>query len=845
MTQAAPAPTAAAPPIAAALPGNLPTPISPLVGRDTELQELGELAAGRRLMTLVGAGGIGKTRLAVELGHRLSDEFADGRWLAELGAFADPALVPVAVASTLGLELVESSLTPVQVAAALREKRLLLVLDTCEHVLDAAAGLAEALLRAAPGVHVLATSREPLAAEGEYVYRVPPLSVPPEGADSISRISSYGAARLFLARAGAADPAFAPDDRAAATIAMIVWRLDGIPLAIELAAARAASLGLQALAARLDDRFQLLTGGRRTALPRHQTLRATLDWSHDLLDDRSRLVLRRLAVFSGSFTLEAAVAAASENEAGATEVVDGIVDLVAKSLVSADVGGPVTRYRLLETTRGYALEKLAESGELAAVARRHADFLRGRFEVAAASWARTPVGEWLADYAPELDNLRAALDWAFAATGDAALGVALTAAAAPLWIQLSLLGECRARVGRALATLTSEARFSPRHEMALQAALALSLVHTNGPANETAAAWSRVLGFAENLGDAEYQLRSLYGLWSSSVDEGGYRATLDFARRFRGVAEARMDASAMLVGDRLIGVASHFLGEQAEARRRIERMLDGSDAAPHRLRTVRFGLDQRVAALNHLARVLWLQGFPERALRTAQAGVAEARAAGHANSLCLVLADGIAPVAIEVGDLASAEDLVALLLTLADRHALSLWHAFGLGLRGWLFARRGAAEAGAMLLQSAVDGLWDGVVGVRYVMHLGWLAEALGASGRSGEAMTAIDEALRRCRRNEELWCLPELLRLKGELLARTGSESAAEDMLLQALDEGRRQGALSWELRAALGLARLRQARGEGEAARALVASIYARFAEGFDTADLQAAKALIDAAA
>jgi hypothetical protein len=290
----------------------------------------------------------------------------------------------------------------------------------------------------------------------------------------------------------------------------------------------------------------------------------------------------------------------------------------------------------------------------------------------------------------------------------------------------------------------------------------------------------------------------------------------------------------------------HVLGEQAQAKRHIERMLDGSDAAPHRPRAVRFGLDQRVAALNHLARILWLQGFPDRAMRAAQAGVAEARAAGHANSLCLVLADGIAPVAIEMGDLAPAEDLVTLLMTLADRHALSLWHAHGLGLRGLLLTRRGAADAGAVLLQTAVDGLREGVVGVRCTMHLGWLADALAAGGRAGEAVARIDEALRRCRQSEELWCLPELLRLKGELLARSrGEDAAAEDMLLQALDEGRRHGALSWELRAAMSLARLRLARGEGDAGRSLVARVHARFTEGFETADLQAAKTLIAAAA
>jgi predicted ATPase/DNA-binding winged helix-turn-helix (wHTH) protein len=826
-------------PSAAARPGSLPMPLSPMVGRDAELRVLYELAASQRLVTLVGAGGIGKTRLAVELGQRVLAAFPDGVWLCELGALTDPQLVPLAVTSTLGLELATAALSPERVAAALRDKRLLLILDTCEHVLDAAARLAEALLQTAPGTRVLATSREPLAAEGEYVYRVPPMRLPPPGARRIEQIASYDAVRLLLARARAADPAFAPDDLAAAAVVTIVRRLDGIPLAIELAAARTASLGLHMLAARLDDRFRLLTAGRRTALPRHQTLRAMLDWSHDLLAARPRTLLRRLAVFVGSFTLEGADAVAGDEAFGAAEVMDGIADLVAKSLVSVDADGAVIRYRLFETTRRYALEKLAEAGELVAVARRHADFLRRRFERAAASWARTPAAEWLADYAPELDDLRAALGWAFAPGGDDALGVALTAVAAPLWIQLSLLGECRSRVGEALARLKAEPGVAPRHEMALQAALALSLVHTDGPANETAAAWSRVLGFAENLGDVEYQLRSLYGLWASGVDKGGYAAALAFARRLRDVAAAAADAVAVRVGDRLIGVALHFLGEQADARRHLERVLHAGGAAPQRPRAVRFGLDQRVGALNHLSRILWLQGFPDRALATAQTGVAEARAGGHANSLCLVLADGIGALAVEIGDWALADELVSMLLDVADRHALSLWHACGVGLRGRLLTRQNAAAAGASLLQAAIDGLSDGLVGVRYALHLGWLAEALGAAGRGGEAAVAIDEALRRCRQNQERWCLPELLRIKGALLAEA-DPALAEDTVRQALAEAARQGALSWELRAATDLARLGTARD----AMRLVTPVYERFSEGFGTVDLVTAKALIEAA-
>jgi predicted ATPase len=381
--------------------------------------------------------------------------------------------------------------------------------------------------------------------------------------------------------------------------------------------------------------------------------------------------------------------------------------------------------------------------------------------------------------------------------------------------------------------------------MLLQAGLAVSSLHTNRPAQQIAAAWASVLTAAEELKDAEYQLRALYGLWVSSVADGGYPAALAFADRFRTVAAAKADASGILVGDRLVGVSLHFLGDQTEARARIEYMLGRYDPALHRSSAVRFGLDQRVGALTHLARILWLQGFPDQAMHTAQTGVAHARKGGHVNSLCLVLADAAVPVAILTGEMAMAEQLVAQLIDLAETHGLGLWHACGLGLWGWMMAQRGDAEAAVSLLHTAVKDIGEGAVGVRYSMFLGWLAEALGVARCAEEGLSAVDEALHRSERNEERWCFAELLRIKGELmlLKTQPSVAAAEENFRQALSWGRRHGALSWELRGALSLANLRRNQGRTEEAATLLAAVYDRFTEGFATADLARAKALIDA--
>jgi len=442
---------AAAPPPQAPrqVPTNLPAPVSDFIGRETELRELRELLRHNRLVTLVGTGGIGKTRLGLTVARATLEEFPDGVWLAELAPLTDPDLVASAINKALGLQS-GAAWTSERLAAALRGRRLLLVIDNCEHLIGAAAREAETLLRAVPGACILATSQEPLGLDGECTYRLRPLEFPAEETAELAAALRHDAVRLFVARARAADPHFSLSERNAATVATICRRLDGIPLAIELAAARAAALGIEGLARRLDLRFHVLTGGRRTALPRHQTLRATLDWSHRLLAEPDRIVLRRLAVFAGSFSLEAAASVVADPALADWEVIGRIAELVDKSLVVADASGAVRRYRLLESTHAYAMEKLADSGEFGSLARLHALHFRDHVRGALGSWEETPSVQWLEAQSPEIDNIRVALDWAFGADGDPAIGMELAAASYPLWYLLSLMQEGRARLERAM-----------------------------------------------------------------------------------------------------------------------------------------------------------------------------------------------------------------------------------------------------------------------------------------------------------------------------------------------------------------------------------------------------------
>ena len=823
---------------------NLPESISELIGRETAMAEVSDLMTAHRLVTLAGIGGIGKTRLGLEVARQLLPRFSDGVWIAELGPLSDPELVPVTVATALGLSLAAGSISPQSIAAALGSKRVLLVLDNCEHVIEETARMAEALLRASPASRVLATSREPLRAEGEHVYQIPPLDVPAEDNLDMKDVLEHGAVKLFIARAHAADPRYVPDIRLAAVKAGICRHLDGIPLAIELAATRVASFGVEGVAARLEDRFRLLTGGNRTALPRHQTMRATLDWSYELLSDPLRVILRRLAVFAGGFTLESASAVTRD---ALPAVVDfPVANLVARSLISADVNGPVVYYRLLETTRVYGLEKLQESGELEQFKRRHAEYYRDLFERAEAEWETRPTAEWLLAYGREIDNVRAALDWAFLPDGDTAVGIGLTTASVPLWFQLSLMDECRARVERALSSPGFGSNPDPRRDMKLYAALGASLLYTRGPVPETGAAWTSALEIAERLADTEYRLRALWGLWTCQHYIGAYRTALALAQRFSDLAATGADPADLFIADRMMGSSLHYLGDQSAARSHLERMLDRYVAPAHRSHRVRFVYDQQVIARGVFAQILWLQGWVDQAIRAAQHAVEEARAADHPSSLCWALLEGACPIALYIGDLAALERSVAMALEHATRHGLSMWHAHARCIQALLLVKRGDVNAEGQVLRPAFDELRETRFSFHYTGFLGALAEGLGSAGRVTEGLAAIEEAIERSERTDERGSMAELLRVKGELLLLQGAPNAAaaaEEQFLAALDWARRQELLSWELRGATSLARLWHRQRRTSQARKLLASVYGRFSEGFGTADLIAAKAVLEA--
>lgn len=812
-----------------------------VIGRDAVITTLSKQLILRRLLTILGPGGIGKTTVAAAIAEKARDAFPDGVWFLELASLLSADQILPSIGVTLGIPLSEvhplTSLT-----GWLCSHQALLVFDNCEHVIEEVARIAEAIIRSAPQICVLATSREPLRAEGEMRHRLAPLACPSRSdSGATAEALNFPAVQLFVERAAATD-GYLIGEQDLSLVAEICRRLDGVPLALELAAAQVGVFGVRGLVERLDDRLALLNRGRRTAAPRHRTLRATLDWSHDLLAEPEQIILRRFAVFQGDCSMQSISAVIADQRLTPIQVMSGIASLVDKSLVAVDVSQDVARYHLLETTRAYALEKLQQSGEYTQLRRAHAQYFH-QLVARTESGERPHIGsEEPVDQALLLANLRAALDWAFSPEGDSTIGVTLTAALTPLWVRISAMSECRRYVEKALAALRSQPQSDARAEMILCAALGASLTYTTGPVPAILASWMDTLRLAEMLGDVDYHLRALRGLWSHRMNAGEYRDALMWANEFCALAQRLGDTQTSRAGDRMAALILHYLGEQSDARKRVGWSAT-DDATTQPPPSARLMLDQSVAAQALLSRILWLQGFPEQARFMAERALLRAQSADHAISTCHALAQAACPVSLWTGDLIEADRCVTMLIDLASQNALEGWIARGKCFRGVLLIRRGEVAEGVACLQSALVELRAGGSTAEYPAFRAVLAHGLAQSGRAQDAHATVEDAINRSESTGELWCAAELLRVKAEVQQLTGAlPSSVEATFRRSLDIASQQGALSYALRTATDFARFLSVRDRRDEARALLAPIIDRFTEGLATADLIAARQCID---
>jgi predicted ATPase/DNA-binding winged helix-turn-helix (wHTH) protein len=816
----------------------LPARLARMVGRDDTVRALSAELLTQRFVSIVGPGGMGKTTVAISIAHALLDDFEGAVFFVDLAALTDPALVPTAVASALGIMM--QAHDPLQgLLAFLGDRRVLLLLDNCEHVIDAAAALAEAVFSEGLQAHMLATSREALRVEGEHVHLLYPLDGPPDDTGlTAAEALTFPAVQLFMERAAAGGNRSGLSDADAPIVARMCRRLDGIALAIELAASRVSSHGIRGTAELLDNRFKLLWQGRRTALPRHQTLKAMMDWSYCLLQPRDRLVLCRLSVFVGVFTLRAALSVAG-TAANDPEVAEAVASLIAKSLISTTIIGESTYYRLLDTTQTYAAGKLAELGEADSVARRHAVYYS--FHLGADEIVQSAFGEHdLSRYGPHIGNVRAALKWAFSDRGDVTVGSELATWAAPLFVGLSLLDECRNWCGQALAVLDDAGR-GTRAEMILREAVALSLMFTTGNGHEVRAAIERGLTLAETFEDRDHQLQLLAGLNIFLTRIGDFRGALTVAERAVAIAREAANTAGVVMSDWMLGVSHHLVGNQAEAQRHCEAGMARAVELGRRNANF-FGYDHRIRALVALARALWLRGFSEQALGIAQQAIDEAERRDHPVSVCISLIYA-APVFLWSGDLERAADIIKRLIAYAGRYALAPYRAVGMALRGQLAVIRDQAATGLILLRDALETLHAEQHNILATVFTSAVAEGLGKTGQFDEALITINGALARATSCGVTFDMAELLRIKGQILAamQRPDRASAADCLMQALAVAREQSALAWELRSATALARLLAEDGRRDQARDTLAAVYDRFTEGFETADLRIAGRLI----
>src|SRR6266851_3497269 len=783
--------------------GRLPVRPLMMIGRETVISKVSDKLQDERFVTLLGPGGIGKTTIALAVGRVAAEEFGGKVCFVDLESLTDSRHVAGAVATSLGLAL-KSKDPGLELVDLVRSQKLLIILDSCEHVIEAVALVAEQLYQETEQVYLLATSRELLKVEGEHCCRVLPLDFPPDDSpQTANAVLRYPAVQLFVRRVEARAGSIVLTDAEAPFVAEMCRKLDGIPLAIELAAGQVAALGLKNTVSRLVSRLELLNLSHRTTVPRHRTLKAALDWSYDLLSSAERIVLRRIAPFVGHFTLEGARYVAGELGAGTGEIFDAIAGLVEKSLIATRIDEAQAQYRLLDTTRAYALEKLEEHAEVDAVLRRHAEYVAEFLESQREMMLALPRARRTAAYSDQLSNIRVALEWSFGPNGDDDIATRLAAASAQVFLELSLLIECQAWAERAIARLGNPYQNS-RRAMEIFASLPLALMHTEGNDQRVRTAFASALEIAIGQGDLAYELRILSGLFMYSHWTMDIRGATDIAVRSKELALKTGDPDDMALAEAMLAASDHLLGNHLDAQLHCESGLRYLASGP-RFRTEQYLFHYTSFLLVGMARSHLYRGLLDQSLDYAKRAREEGKKSGHPATFCRSLAL-VVPVFLTVADLRHSEQYIGELSDLSAAHSLMPYRAIALGLKGqWLLLQDNRVD-GIQLLKRALEDLRAQRHEMLNMDFTCDLAAALVDLGEHGQALLLTVNAIEQQQRAGKFLHMPALFRMKGLILASRSAEDylEAEGSLLSAIDWAKRQSAGLFEMKAAADLAEL-----------------------------------------
>jgi len=762
----------------------LPVRLTKLVGRADQIERvLGALQANR-LVTIIGTGGIGKTRVAIRSAERLEEQAAVQIAFIDFSSLISQDHVLSTMARALGAPP-DIPDTMQIIHQRLKGRDALLLLDNCEHVLDTLAPLLAGLVAALPGLRVLATSREAFRMEGEHVVRLPALALPDDEVAGLAEALRAPAVELLVERAKAAG-AGNFSDADGALLARISRQIDGIPLAIELVAARLGVQSIGDLARRLADHIRIYAIDSRSALPRHRTLAAALDWSLALLNDTELRLFRRLSVFRGRFDVESALGLAA-GDMDPDAAFDALISLANKSLVFFDGSDGIAPYRLLDTTRSYAAELLAQSGEQPAMLARHATFMLELMKAATKEMSDLSEQAWNDRHAHRLDDVRCALEVCLTRQPDAKTAAALAIASAPLWYRLAQVEEYRDRVSAALALVEQQPEPDTETATWLNTALVSALLHTGGSIPALSAACERAVAGALKVKVRVLELQARWGGCTHDMFRGEYATALRHGEAMHAVVQSWSDPAALNLSHRVMAMASHFCGQFDTSRLHSEAAIRlGDDSG--RARATMVGVDPIVAAQAMLSRTYWIQGETSKALATASDAVARAQRAGSYLSLCAALY-GACAVALWSDELELARIWVRLMRTEAERRGLVGWLRHAEWFNEGLQARLAQQEDPRMRNPSDRFAAYDVP---RKEMLVTFCPDVVD------------DEMIARVLRGDGQWSAAEVWRAAGWRSERRGATQEAEEFYLRALSTARQQGAVGWELRASASLAML-----------------------------------------